>query len=203
MKISNHPRDQYLFCDSCFVLGLNDLKCLFCFHFVRHYLYNQTLIYNFIWNKINWMRLKHGGKTARSHRNLIIVSRCLKTNRDKFWWNRRDRDFSSNRQTLQFEASFLLEKEELEVIFHKYQWSRYSRWYTGIQFTPYSQTSSSSKMKMINVWEGIEEWKFSFWSVRHEFFLNLVVNHWNNLSNSHIHAHNLNAFKAKINPSFV
>ena len=37
-----------------------------------------------------------------------------------------------------------------------------------------------------------------FVSVRHNFFLNRITEHWNKLSNSQIHAVSLNSLKARI-----
>ena len=75
-------------------------------------------------------------------------------------------------------------------------------WFTGPTLAPATQTRSASRnearllretfpMKMQN------DFCHSV-TVRHEFFLNRVVGHWNNLVSSQIMAPSLNSFKARI-----
>ena len=81
---------------------------------------------------------------------------------------------------------------ELEVI----------NWYSGPQFVLHRNTRATNKNDMCLRRENFSSRArndFShFVSVRHNFFLNRVSEHWNKLTNSQIHATNLNSFKARI-----
>lgn len=78
-------------------------------------------------------------------------------------------------------------------------------WHTGPQFAPIGPTRSSTRNDLCLRREAFASRTRNdhghFVSVRHEFFLNRVVEHWNRLSNYVIHAPSLNSFKARIDSS--
>ena len=75
-------------------------------------------------------------------------------------------------------------------------------WFTGPTLAPKTQTRSASRNEARLVRENFptrmqNDFCHSV-TVRHEFFLNRVVGHWNNLVSSQITAPSLNSFKARI-----
>lgn len=75
-------------------------------------------------------------------------------------------------------------------------------WSTGLKLVPPGPTRSSARNDLClrrEIFPSITRNDYGhFVSARHEFFLNRVVVHWNELSNSHIHAPSINSFKARI-----
>ncbi len=76
-------------------------------------------------------------------------------------------------------------------------------WYSGPQVAPVSQTRGSSMNKYRLVRESFpskicNDDHGHFVSVRHNFFLNRVVESWNELNNYHIESPSLNSFKARV-----
>ena len=75
-------------------------------------------------------------------------------------------------------------------------------WFTGPQLAPSSQTRSASNNSYRLLRESFPSKDKNdyghFVSVRHEFFLNRVVERWNKLSNSQILSPCLNSFKAHV-----
>ena len=75
-------------------------------------------------------------------------------------------------------------------------------WYTGPRFAPATQTRSAGRNGSRLIKEPFPSSALNsfghFVSVRHEFFLNRVVERWNELPNSIILKQSLNGFKASI-----
>ena len=75
-------------------------------------------------------------------------------------------------------------------------------WFTGPKLAPVTQTRSASRNDTRLVREIFPTRMQNDFShsvtVRHEFYLNRVVGHWNNLVSSQISAPSLNSFKARI-----
>ena len=80
-------------------------------------------------------------------------------------------------------------------------------WHTGPLLAPSGSTRSSARNDLCLRREAfaskVQNDHGHFVTVRHEFFLNRVVEHWNGLSNYEIHAPSLNSFKARIDSSMA
>ena len=78
------------------------------------------------------------------------------------------------------------------------------RWFRGPQLAPHTNNRSESHNNYRLLRENFPSRACNdfrhFVSVRHEFFVNRVVDRWNKLSNFQILAPNLDSFKARIDP---